>query len=173
MGQKPTGRCGNDSIAAVAPAQRMPATMSMVSLVVLSLSFIPTPAQNVTDAMITVTKMKLSLVLFALAAAAEASTAPRVEKCSLRGARRSLFPTGASPGAPRAVPHRRRNQQSKRRTLGEGRHRTGANPVPTLELSAALHGPAGTTQPNRHSLSICRSRSQTRCRLERCSSKRV
>ena len=56
----------------------MPATMSMVSLVVLPLSFAPTPAKNITDAMITVTKMKLSLVLFALAAAAEASMAPRV-----------------------------------------------------------------------------------------------
>jgi hypothetical protein len=76
--QKSTGRCGKESIAAIAPAQKMPATMSMVSLVVLPLSFVPTPAKNITDAMITVTKMKLSLVLFALAAAAEASMAPRV-----------------------------------------------------------------------------------------------
>jgi hypothetical protein len=73
--QKSTGRCGKESIAAIAPAQKMPATMSMV---VLPLSFVPTPAKNITDAMITVTKMKLSLVLFALAAAAEASMAPRV-----------------------------------------------------------------------------------------------
>ena len=42
--------------------------MSMVTRVVLPLSFVPTPAKNITDAMITVTRMKLSPVRFASAA---------------------------------------------------------------------------------------------------------